>query len=57
MMLSQEAAALGPPMGSSSRTLKFLGSIQGKGVIILVDSVNSNSFINSKLALVLLGMS
>jgi hypothetical protein len=39
------------------KTLKFLGSIQGNEVIILVDSGSSNSFINSRLASVLVGIS
>jgi hypothetical protein len=39
------------------KTLKFLGSIQGNEVIVLVDSGSSNSFINSRLASVLVGIS
>jgi hypothetical protein len=46
MLLSQEALAV----GGNSKTLKFQGYIQGKLVIILVDSKNSHSFINDKLA-------
>jgi hypothetical protein len=57
MMLSQEAAMLGSALDSSSRTLKFLGTIQGNEVVILVDSGSSNSFINAKLAPSLAGLS
>jgi hypothetical protein len=53
MLLSQEAVRV----GSSSKTLTFLGTIQGSEVIILVDSGSSNSFINAKLAPTLLGLS
>jgi hypothetical protein len=53
MLLSQEAVGV----GSSSKTLTFLGTIQGSEVIILVDSGSSNSFINAKLAPTLLGLS
>jgi hypothetical protein len=53
MMLSQETIIL----GSNSRTLKFLGNIQGQEVVILNDSSSSNSFVNAKLAPMLLGIS
>jgi hypothetical protein len=53
MLLSRDAVAL----GGNSKNLKFLGCIQGHEVILLVDSASSNSFINDKLAPVLLGFS
>jgi hypothetical protein len=53
MLLSKEAVA----MGGTSRTLKFLGSIQGHEVVIFIDSGSSNSFINDKLALLLMDIS
>jgi hypothetical protein len=51
MLLSRDAVAL----GGNSKNLKFLGCIPGHEVILLVDSASSNSFINDKLAPVLLG--
>jgi hypothetical protein len=53
MLLSKEAVA----MGGTSRTLKFLGSIQGHEVVIFIDSGSSNSFINDKLASLLMDIS
>lgn len=53
LLLSQEAVT----SGSNSRTLKFLGNIQGQEVVILIDSGSSNSFVNAKLAPMLLGIS
>jgi hypothetical protein len=53
MLLSQEAVSL----GGKSTPLKFLGTIQGHEVIILVDSGSSNSFLNAGLASALLGIS
>jgi hypothetical protein len=53
MLLTQEAVT----MGTKSRTLKFLGNIQGHEVVILIDSDSSNFFINAKLAPMLWGVS
>jgi hypothetical protein len=53
MLLSKEVVA----MGGTSRTLKFLGSIQGHEVVILIDSGSSNSFMNEKLAPILMDIS
>jgi hypothetical protein len=53
MLLSQEEVSL----GGKSTPLKFLGTIQGHEVIILVDSGSSNSFLNAGLAPTLLDIS
>jgi hypothetical protein len=44
-------------MGGNSKSLKFLGTIQGNEVMVLVDSCSSHSFINMKLLLLLSGIS
>jgi hypothetical protein len=53
MLLSRDVVAL----GGNSKTLKFLGCIQGHEVVILVGSGSSISFVNEKLGLALLGIS
>lgn len=53
MLLSQEALA----PGSSSKTLTFQGFIQGQVIVILINSGSSNSFLNTKLAPQLTGVS
>jgi hypothetical protein len=45
MLLSKEAMSL----GDSSKSLKFLGSIQGYEVMVLIDSGSFHSFVNMKL--------
>jgi hypothetical protein len=41
----------------SSKTLMFMGIIQGHSVVILIDSGSSHSFVNSRLTQVLVGLS
>jgi hypothetical protein len=53
MILSQEVVSV----GYTSRTLKFIGNIQGHEVVILVDSRSTHSFVSEKLAPMLLGVS
>jgi hypothetical protein len=53
LLLSQEAMSV----GESSKTFKFLGSIQGHEVLILVDSGSSHSFLNVKWASSVSGLS
>jgi hypothetical protein len=53
MVLSQEVVSA----GSSPKTLKFQGEIQGKLVVILVDSGSSHSSVNLSLAPLLSGLS
>jgi hypothetical protein len=53
LLLSKEAVGA----GNSTRTLKFVGSIQGNSVVVLIDSGSSYSFISAKLAPSLLGIS
>jgi hypothetical protein len=53
MILSKEVV-LGV---ASSKTLKFLGSIQGHHVVIMIDSGSSHSFVNSSLSSALVGIS
>jgi hypothetical protein len=53
MILSKEAMG----NGNSSKTLKFLGDIQGMPMVILVYSGSSHSFINIKLSSALSGIS
>jgi hypothetical protein len=52
LILSKEAVSV----GGTSKTLKFLGQIQGNPVIVLVDSRSSHSFINDKWAILLVGV-
>jgi hypothetical protein len=53
MVLSQEVVST----GSSPKTLSFQGEIQGKPMVILVDSGSSHSFVNLSLAPLLSGLS
>jgi hypothetical protein len=53
MVLSQEAVSV----GSSPMTLMFQGNIQGRSVVILVDSSSSHSFVNLSLAPLFSGLS
>jgi hypothetical protein len=51
--LSQEAVTI----GGTSKSLKFVASIQGTEVLVLVDSGSSHSFVNVKLLPLLSGVS
>jgi hypothetical protein len=53
LLLSHEAVSL----GNSSKPLKFLGSLQGHSVVILVDSGSSYSFVKVKMVPLLQGSS
>jgi hypothetical protein len=53
MIMSQEAM----PASYNSRTLKFVGNIQGHEVVISVDSGSTHSFVSEKLAPMLFGVS
>jgi hypothetical protein len=44
-------------LGATSKSLKFLGVIQGQEVVILVDYGSSHSFLNVKLASTISGAS
>jgi hypothetical protein len=52
MLLSQEVVS----SDCAANTLKFIGSIQGNAVVILIDSGSSHSFINNYLSEVLFGV-
>jgi hypothetical protein len=53
MILSQEAVSV----VTTSKTLKFLGNLQGHSVVILIDSGSSHSFVNATLVAALSGIS
>jgi hypothetical protein len=53
LILSKEAIS----PGGASRTLKFLGDLQGTPIIILIDSGCSHSFVNDKMTPILSGLS
>jgi hypothetical protein len=52
MILSQEAMSA----SYTSKTLKFIGNIQGHEVVILVDSRSTHSFVSERLVPMLLGV-
>jgi hypothetical protein len=52
-LLSHEPVAI----GGTTKSLKFLASIQGNEVLVLVDSGSSHSFINVKMLPLLSGVS